>query len=254
MISESNIKSEALFKYRSLIIDQDNPHLIYKYLICCLKITTDLENNAILLEIIDTLIKKFIDDSGPGIVSVLLFCARILVKMNKLNKARYLCFEILKRKNIDKKERIKAIGLLGDIYFRSGRTNKAIKKYAQAACAAKKMKFYDLAIIAYHQMGVVFIELDNLDIALEKLDAPIKLCKKIKKNYKLGESYFQKGRIYEQKEQWELALKAYYKALILKRDVEDNDHYNAEEIYKRVNIIHHKINDKDGDNVVLINQ
>jgi len=184
--------------------------------------------------------KRFIHEIVLDKVGVLLFCARMLIKMNKTNKAKKLCLEILKN-NINERDKIKIQALLGDIYYKRGDVNGAIEQYSSAIFLAEKTKNYDLASIAYHQVGVMFFKEGRIDLALGNISRSIKLCEKTERNYKLGESYYQLGKIYEKKEQWKLALRAYNKALIFKKKVEDKEHYDPSDIYYRMILISNKL-------------
>lgn len=243
MIIKYKKNPETLVKFRDLILAKEDPFLIYRYLIEYLRLPINLNNNPIILGAINATIKRFINKDKSDIIEVLLLCVRVLIKINKIKRAENICLEILKKRHLIENQRIKAEGLLGDIYYKAGKTNKAIKKYKEVICSARMIKSYDLMAVAYHQLGVIFKELGKLDKALEKLNASVRLCKKQGKNYKLGESYYQIGKIYEQKKQWGLALKAYNNALIFKQEVEDEDHYNPGDIYKRIIAIYHKMHE-----------
>jgi tetratricopeptide (TPR) repeat protein len=239
-IIDGHEKTEELARFKYIFLVQNNPALIYKYLVEYSKIPIPLHKNLLLLEAIEIVVKRFIHEIALDKVGVLLFCARMLIKMNKTNKAKKLCLEILKN-NINERDKIKIQALLGDIYYKKGDVNGAIEQYSSAIFLAEKTKNYDLASIAYHQVGVMFFKEGRIDLALGNISRSIKLCEKTERNYKLGESYYQLGKIYEKKEQWKLALRAYNKALIFKKKVEDKEHYDPSDIYYRMILISNKL-------------
>lgn len=221
---------------------KNNQDIIYKYLIDCLKLPIQLPNNMLVQKIITRIVKRYIKGNEIKVIKLLLFCSRLLIKMNKLNDARYICQEILEKENINIREKIIASGLLGDIFYKAGKIDMAINYNEKALSLALKTKNYDLASIAYHQAGIILLRKRKQKLAIERFEKSIKLCKKMKKMYKLGESYYQLGKIYEREREWNLALEAYYRAILFKRKEEDDEHYDPTDIFCRIDMIKNKLN------------